>query len=345
MISKDLFWSAHLGPVGLVIRLCISAAMLGGLVLVIPVRETLDALERMDSLYLLFGVVATVLSLVVKGVRWAWFFPKSLSVRVSRAFQLSMIGLLFNGFLPGRAGELVRIGAGAKCFKADWTLVTITIVLERLFDAMTLMAMLALPLLLLPSLSSMEVVEVFGQRVDGQIFETVSMVLGSVCLAIGLVLAFAAYPRTRVFLLLVFSRLPIGAWLVDKAERVLGNLDKVFGRILTPGRLTLVLGAGLVSWLFLAMCNWAVALGFEGLVMTFPQILVMTAVSIAAVAIPAAPGGWGVFEAGAILAMGAAGVVGDPALLLAYAVVCHLCQYGVAMVVGALSFVAYRFQA
>ena len=88
-------------------------------------------------------------------------------------------------------------------------------------------------------------------------------------------------------------------------------------------------------WVLVAVSNIAVAWGFGFDLNLFQSIALMTLIGIAIV-IPAAPGYWGLYEAGAIFSLFVLGVLrtDQASLALAFALVIHLVQYIPIVAVG-----------
>ena len=93
----------------------------------------------------------------------------------------------------------------------------------------------------------------------------------------------------------------------------------------------------LLLWLALGLTNLLVARAMPGVELDFRQALVVTAISIAASAIPSVPGAWGVYEAGVLLALVLVRAAPEPGDGVAFAFVSHLCQYLPVVVLGAIA--------
>jgi uncharacterized protein (TIRG00374 family) len=79
---------------------------------------------------------------LVRGARWRLLLPKGKETTTLRLFQLEAIGLAINNVLPFRLGELARGYLAARELGIPIVTALASIVVERLFDMLTLLALL-----------------------------------------------------------------------------------------------------------------------------------------------------------------------------------------------------------
>lgn len=87
----------------------------------------------------------------MRGVRWAALFPLGHRPSSFRAFTAFLVNLLINNVLPGRIGEVLRIGV-IKRHTPTMSLsgILATVVLERALDGIVLIGLLVVALLIAP---------------------------------------------------------------------------------------------------------------------------------------------------------------------------------------------------
>jgi uncharacterized protein (TIRG00374 family) len=88
--------------------------------------------------------------MILRAVRWRVLFPKAARPTTSDSFWAICIGYLFNNVLPARAGEVIRAVVVARRTGLTRTQCMTTIVVERVFDLVTLALLFLVALAVLP---------------------------------------------------------------------------------------------------------------------------------------------------------------------------------------------------
>lgn len=112
-------------------------------------RETWSATRRASPWLLGAAAVVNLLSLALKGVRW-WVFLRSSGVSLTLAVRASLSGAALNNLLVANSGDAARVLLVADAARISSAPVLATLALERLFDLIGYIIMLALAGLLLP---------------------------------------------------------------------------------------------------------------------------------------------------------------------------------------------------
>lgn len=318
-----------------VLGLLLSVALLALLAWLVPLRETVRGLAGLSPLFALAAMGSTSASLLLRGKRWALLLGGAEKISGASASAPIMIGLALNAVIPGRIGEFVRIGLGARKFGTGLVFTTTTVVADRMLDALTLLAMLGISLLILPRLDQSTHATVMGQTLHMETLLAAIPRLALLCLALAVLFLFLLHGPSRRFCTRLLVGVPrIGRSVAEKADRLLAETARGLGGLRHPGTLVAVTILSILVWMPLALTNTLVAVGMPGVDLSFTQVLVMTSVTIAAASIPAAPGAWGTFEAAGLLAIRALGIDLSPGDALAYVVACHVCQYIPAVAIG-----------
>jgi len=135
------------------VLLCIAVS---GLFLYLAVRkadflEVRRALAAIDLRWLVPIVIISLIDFWLRAVRWTWMFPADSRPTVRQAFSTFMIGTLTNNLVPGRLGDIARAGMMGKLIPAIGSSGSLaTVVLEKVVDGLTLLALLGLALLVAP---------------------------------------------------------------------------------------------------------------------------------------------------------------------------------------------------
>jgi uncharacterized protein (TIRG00374 family) len=96
---------------------------------------------------LALAVVMTLMTYVLRSVRWRYLLRGLGHVGLGNAFRATVIGFAASFLLPGRVGEFLRPYVLAKRENFSVTAAFATVILERVFDAVTVLAFFAVFLL------------------------------------------------------------------------------------------------------------------------------------------------------------------------------------------------------
>lgn len=241
---------------------------------------------RMD--YLLFSLVLTCATFLVRAERWQYLLGPLGPTRFWVVFRTTVIGFGASAVLPARAGEVIRPYLLARREGLSATAAFATILVERILDLVAVLLLMAAFLLFFdPGLEAR----------DSGFFKAIrfgGLVMAPVAVITLLVMFFMAGHPERLH-----------EWLL-KAERVfparitamIANFAKTFAEgfavVRRPERLVVALAWSLVLWLMIAAGIWAVSIAF-GIVMPFTGAWLMLAPLVVGVAVPT-PGGVGGFH-------------------------------------------------
>ena len=106
-------------------------------------RQVWAELTRGRVDLLLTAVVTTMLTYVLRALRWRSLLAGLGPTRFSVAFRATVIGFAASFLLPARAGEFLRPYVLAKNEKLSVPAVFATVVLERVFDMATVLVLFA----------------------------------------------------------------------------------------------------------------------------------------------------------------------------------------------------------
>jgi glycosyltransferase 2 family protein len=267
--------------------------------------EVRDALTAMEPLWLLPAGLLLVAAFALRAVRWRSLFTPDSRPPLGDVVRALYVGYLFNAVLPLRAGEVARVVALRRRGRASLAETTATIVVERLFDVLSLLLLLFVMLPWLPSLGFEAAATALAATLVGVLAVSIAaVVLYGERLAAAAIRLFARLPR------LSEERLS------GPAEHVLRGLAG-----LRTARMGLVaFGWTTLSWLVVGLGFWLLQLAFGIELSPLAGLLVVIAIGLAMI-LPNTPGALGVFEGATVLALAAYGV--DESAALSYALVLH----------------------
>lgn len=280
------------------IVLVASAALVALFIRNVDLRRVGADILRAHLGWLLFGLAASFLNLVIRAYRWQYLLEPMGRPDFGAAWRATAVGFAANAVLPARAGEVIRpyFLARTQRKSATGAVPTLnatgafaTIIVERLLDVLTVIALLVL------------YVFVFGRSIErthpsafvGLEWTAATAASGAV---VGLAVLFvmAGNPQRlrrtteRVTRLLPSSIAHAVAHLAEKFAHGLAVVRQ-------PSRLAISLALSVPLWLTIAAGIWGVAVAFD-IGVPFAGSFLIVALLALGVAVPT-PGAVGGFHA------------------------------------------------
>lgn len=299
--------------------LIVSVVFIGLILVFVPVRELINAIQNANVMWLGVSFVVAILWMMMRGVVWRALLREKAPYWT--VFQTLNEGYLLNNFLPLRLGEIGRAFLLSRKTTMTFMEVLPTIIIERVLDVAFSAAIL---------LSAIPYVPNVPDTLKSAAY------IASGLVVVGLFVMYLL-AHNHIWALGVYEKLS-QRWAI--LQRFAGLVKSLFEglAILTDG------------WLFLRVLlfmviNWAIAIvQFSVILLAFfpnaQPVWAMFGLGAAAFggAIPALPGGVGTFEG--IMGGAVALVTGDPnneiikANAFAAALVAHMLNYLITGVVG-----------
>ncbi len=246
-------------------------------------EKTTGAFANADYRTLLPIILATGVFYWFKAWRWRLLLTPIGDFQTSRdLFPFVMIGFGFNNLLPIHLGEVVRVLMFARHSRVKVTAVATSVVLERIFDSVSVLALLSLGLALVPGLSP--TIRRYTLTLAGAVAVLVILLLLYV-LRTKQFIAFVVAVSSRVFPLSVVERITL---LLESGAAGLSALKQPQ---LVAGILLLSLGNWLVNGTVIYLALWSFDLPASLLISCI--VLGLTAIGAA---VPSAPGYMGVIQ-------------------------------------------------
>lgn len=126
----------------------ISAILLGIIIYKVNFYDIRVALSKADYIYLIPALILYIGSFVVRTLRWQVMLSSLKVISMHSSFAVIMIAWMTNNVLPARMGEFVRAYVIGKKENISKAAALATIVVERVFDGLTLVSFLLILLLL-----------------------------------------------------------------------------------------------------------------------------------------------------------------------------------------------------
>jgi uncharacterized protein (TIRG00374 family) len=275
--------------------------------------EFWDVIKSANYWWILPGIAVYFVGVWVRAWRWHYLLKPIKAIPTRTMFPITTIGYMGNNIYPARAGEVLRAVILKRREGVPVSASLATIIVERIFDGVV---MLAFVFINLPELARLTSASGFVGNIQ-QV-----AIYGSAAFSAALVifLLAAMFPA-------VTAR--IGQWFIDRVlpERFRQNMTGFMHKFLdglaslrSPLNILMVFVTSVIIWLFETLKYWFVMHAF-GFTVSFFALMLMNGIVNLATTIPSAPGYIGTFDAPGIAVLGAYGV--DQATAAGYTLTLH----------------------
>ncbi len=246
--------------------------------------EILYSLKHANYLLILPNMAIVLICMIIRAERWKYLLEPVGDFSTNRLFPSVMIGFMANNVLPARLGEVVRAySLGSKSGQSRSSIFA-SVVLERVFDSLSLLAMFWLVILFIPFPAP---VKKFG--------------VITLFINILLILALLLLKRRTAFLIKVALKalffLP--GSISDRLEHVMNKFADGLDLFRNGRALWMVVFWSIFLWIITALSNYFVFMAF-GIYPSVAATFILLLFVAAGVMLPSAPGFVGVFQAATI---------------------------------------------
>ena len=258
----------------------------------------MDALMGATYVYVVPGIGLYLIGVWFRTLRWRRLLHHIRPIPTARLFPVVVVGYMANNLLPLRLGELVRsyyVGDRERVSKAA---ALVTIFIERLLDALTLLLFILVIAVFVPLIGF---AEAFGESYSLPWPLLAGAISIPFIVSFGLLVVVAYAPtRVRALIALVLHLLPTApeSRLMHIVDMFLEGLQS----LKSPSTILVVFILSVPVWLFEAGLFVLVgySFGFHEIYDSLPELIVamvlVTAIANIGASIPAGPGGIGLFE-------------------------------------------------
>lgn len=305
--------------------LLVSGALLFWALQGVDIGAAWAAARGADIGWLLLSVVVATLTFVIRVPRWQQLLrtDDQRPLPATPAWHGIAIGFMANNLIP-RSGEVLRAFVASRLATVGFTKAFSSVAVERIFDGLTLTAMLAIALLS-PAIPDDAIV-------NDILLRDLAVRGGIICLILlaGAILVVLLPARAERVARKVIP------W-PRVAERVAGLIHGVadgLAAMRSVGRLVAVVAWSIILWL-VGAASFLLMFRAFGLDLGWSAALLVQAVLAFGVALPSTPGYVGVFEGVVVAVLSVFGV--DKDLAFAYAVTYHVTTFVPITLLGLLS--------
>lgn len=303
-----------------IIGLVVSLACLGWFLRKVDFDRLWDLALNMNPVWALLTLAFLGLSMVFRTLRWRILLSPMGDYGFKGLFSANLIGFMANNVLPARLGEFVRAYAANKVVGAPAAGALGSIVVERVFDGLTLCLALFITLMFVDPQAQAGSFNIIYLRGAG--FSLLALFAGVLLVVIGLII----WPGKMV---------SICTGIAQKISAKLGLWVGEFLVSFSQGLMSLKRGRNLLWIVLHSLLTWIMVLIMSTVFLPavgLEMLLLLGALALVgenlAAAVPAAPGFVGTFQLAVFWALSLGGAPKDPAL--AYAVLFWaVCYFGI----------------
>jgi glycosyltransferase 2 family protein len=303
-MKKWMFW----------LGILISAVLLYFSMRGLKFAEAWEALKTAKYLWVLPGIAVYFVAVWMRAWRWHYLLRPLKKISTNSMFPIVCIGYMGNNIYPARAGEVLRAAILKKREGVPISASLATIIVERVFDGVVMLAFIFLNLGQLSALTS-------SSGYIGSIREVAvyGAIIFIAVLAIFLVAAMLPHQTRRIADWIIDRLIPvkIRPKVSGLTHRFLDGLES----LRSPTDALMIFVSSFIIWLLETVKYWFVmhAFPFE---VSFFALMLMNGIANLATTLPSAPGYIGTFEAATIAVLVAYGISQE--ISAGYAVVLHL---------------------
>jgi uncharacterized protein (TIRG00374 family) len=291
--------------------------------------DAVQSAKRANYALLALSAIVATMMFPLRARRWRTILdPIVPKLPFGPLWRSTAIGIMVNNVLPARAGEFARAYALTREVPAiSFPVSLASLVVDRVFDAIVVFLLLVVAIAS-PGFPA-------GATIKGQSIGHIAMVFALVPLVLLVVLyLLAAYPRTLIRAFELVAR-RVSTTLETRGSEMLHRFAEGLSVLKAPGHFIAVFLWALALWLVQPLAFW-IALRAFGIDVPWSATLLVQALTVIGVALPSSPGYFGLFEAGAIIALKLYGVDQTPAAT--WALVYHVVSLIPITLIGAYYF-------
>ena len=281
------------------------------------IAEIGDALHSANKYWVVPVLFVLFAFYWLKSMRWRNLLTPVKRLKTSELFPIVMIGYGGTAILPMQMGELVRAYIASRRYSLSLALVLSSIGLERIFDLLTVLALLCFVL-------------VTGEHIPDYLVSA-GYVIGFGCLLV-LALCMLFIKRTEAatrMVSVVFAWLP--AALRQKVEQQVESIARGLQALGDPRLLSKIILNSIAQWLLMGCCILFSLWALDITVSLSAAVLVLLA-TVIGISLPTGPGYIGNIQLAFTIALQPFGISAGDAV--AASIYYHITAYSAVVVVG-----------
>lgn len=303
----------------------VSAACVYIILKFVPMSAIASRLSEIDIWWLAMAMIAVVINLLARGIRIGLILSRSDPQSLFWIISISNVGMALNALLPGKVGEVVKVVLNTRIMGVGSGQAVMAALIERILD-LTILSVLAWYAIGQVDLSESEY---------GRLLEIFSNALMALCFLFLLAIActrlnrFSRAVRRAVYKL--FYCLPRFR---RQSIRFIRDAEYISRNFMRTALAVRSISASLVMWLTCVLVIFLVAKAMPSMELGLMACLIIGALTTLAAALPAAPGGWGAYEAVGLFVTKQIAPHYSLAEIGAFIIASHFVQYFTVILIG-----------
>jgi glycosyltransferase 2 family protein len=310
-----------------IIGIALSAILLWWTLRDVSLAVVWGELKKSNLPLLLLAAVGGTLVFPIRALRWRTILQPVADVSFGPLWRSTAIGMMVNNVLPARAGEIARAFALTREAPVPFSSAIASLAVDRVFDAITVL-LLASAAMLDPKFPSEATIA--GQPISSWASGTGLIVL----VALGGLYSLVFFPAYLVRLFELFSR-KVAPSIEERGRQALLSFSDGLSVLRNPKHFLAVLAWAILHWMVNALAFWIgmIAVGID---IPYSAVLFIQALIALGVAVPSAPGFFGLFEKLSVVSLALFGV--GAAAATSWAIGYHILSFIPITVIGAYYF-------
>jgi hypothetical protein len=286
----------------------------------VPFHQLMSYFLSINYWWIFPSTGLVLFSFGLRAIRWRLILQSVRQISFWGSFHPMMIGFMINCVLPGRLGEVARPAVLQKQDRIPFSSGFATVAVERVFDISLLVILFGLMSSFVKIDSNLSV-EFGTYRLT---HETLISVGQGMLQLMGVFIAgilMVSFHRTRSILNRYIMKAPsilffatesfkrkIREKICSRIITMFENLASGFSLIRHPKRVFFCILLSVLIWGLSACSFYVFAVGCPGVRLSFLEMAAVVIIVCFFIALPSAPGFWGLWEAGGIFAMSLFGI-------------------------------------
>ena len=281
----------------------------------IPLRDLVGYLKTINYWWAIPSVVVTLISFVIRVIRWQLILAPVKNTGFWNAFHPLMTGFMFNYILPWRMGEIARPAIFCKKEGVPFSKVLATVGAERVFDVVTLLLFFIIVLANVEISPALDLT--FGKyHLNRATLEMVWATTLNFCLVLIAGIILISLGKTRGIINRIILRLPDLLFFAGKPFRqklrerfclrlthIIENFASGLEMLKSPKNVGLCLCLSFLVWALVGLAFYVMAFGCPGITLSFLEMCAVLVILCFFIMLPSVPGFWGLFEAGGVFGL------------------------------------------
>lgn len=319
----------------------------------VSLADIVQSVLNIDAIWIIPTAAAVLFSFVLRSLRWKLILRTVKTISFRSAYHPIMIGFMLNCVLPARAGEIARPIVLKELEEVPFSTGLASVAAERIFDILVILVFFTILFNTVTIDPDMNIV--FGKyhlnRALLVSLRTSMIRIGIVVIILMILISSKAF---RQKLDAILSKIPAilfkkNELLRTKAEqkvflpiiRMIHNIGFGFSIIKNPADITICFILSILIWMISALSYYFLSLGFPGLSLNFMEIFIYMIIICFFIALPSAPGYWGLWEAGGVFALMLFGIPAAEAA--SFTLANHVIQFLPVIIAGIISMIVTGF--